>query len=102
MLPWLLDIDLIDLYKEKSKISRIRSKKQLLLYPYSFHPSLTLYLYIVPRSESDNISESIENSLRDLHDLRAHSTVEHVDRHDGQHLRDRHRAVGEGVDEAVG
>ena len=50
----------------------------------------------------DDLPGRDEARFRHLHDYGADPAVEHVDRHDGQHLRARHPAKREGIRETVG
>lgn len=51
----------------------------------------------VHRPGSDDIPEPVEGGVRAVHGVRADPAAEHAHRHDGQHLRARHRAVRERV-----
>lgn len=54
------------------------------------------------RFEQYDVPEFGENRVCHFHDIRADFAAQHVDRYDGKHIRARHWAIGEGVDEAMG
>ena len=50
----------------------------------------------------EQVRQDGETHLRDVPNPDPHPPAQHVDRHDGQHVRHRHRVGREGVPEGVG
>lgn len=52
--------------------------------------SLKIHSFSVHGPRNDNLPELNEDSVHSVYDIRTNSAAEHVDSHDGQHVRPRH------------